>query len=115
MILSRNRSRRILPIRWAVQNRLRLPIDRQLGENLQNEFGPSVAPLIRMLPTIEFELRNGIGREVLDRYPASWVRLFERFFVDCDNQPDQASLRESTGIARTFPSRPIDKLPETGR
>jgi core-2/I-Branching enzyme len=114
-IISQNRSRRILPIRWAVQNRLRLPFDRQLGEELQNEIGPSVAPLIRVLPTIEFELRNGIGREVLDRFPASWVRLFERFFIDRDNQPDHALLRESTGVALTFPSRPIDKLPETGR
>jgi Core-2/I-Branching enzyme len=113
-IVLAGRSRRILPIRWAIQNRLRLPIDRKLGEELHNEFGPVVLPLIRVLPTIEFDFRNGIGREVLDRFPPSWARLFERYFVDRENLSSGQFLRDSAGPANAVLASAADKIAEIG-
>jgi hypothetical protein len=114
-IIAQTRSRRILPLRWAVQNRLRQPVDRMLTEELHKEFGPAVSPLIRILPTIEFEFRHGAGRNALEKFPTSWVRMFERYYVDRDSQPDSALLRDVQGSARTTQSLPVDEMPEIGQ
>ncbi len=74
-IIAQTRSRRILPLRWAVQNRLRQPVDRMLTEELHKEFGPAVSPLIRILPTIRIRVppwrRPQCTRKISDKLGAN--------------------------------------------
>jgi hypothetical protein len=114
-LISKTRSGRLLPVRWALRNRLRVPPDRTLADELHREFGPVVLPIINALQAIEFELRHGPGRSDFERLPVCWLQLFERFFADRDGQPDKILFYDPPPLARTDPAVLWDELPEDGQ